>query len=64
VAESAFTTSQLPVILSLEMHCSPRQQHRLAEMMVSHFGDALLSVRAEPKSRLERSSRHTRFLLS
>jgi len=31
------------VILSLEMHCSPRQQNRLAKMMVEHIGSALLT---------------------
>ena len=45
VGECAFVTSELPVILSLEMHCSPEQQHRIAQMLVKHVGDALLSVR-------------------
>ena len=45
VAECSFVTSELPVSLSLEMHCCPKQQYRLAAMMVKHMGDALLSVR-------------------
>lgn len=43
VARYAFVTSELPVILSLEMHCSLRQQHRIAELLHHHLGDALLS---------------------
>jgi len=42
VGECAFTVSDLPVILSLEQHCSPQQQHVLTKMMVAHLGDALL----------------------
>jgi len=42
VADCMFAASDLPVMLSLEMHCSPRQQRRLTEMMVHHIGDALL----------------------
>jgi hypothetical protein len=45
VGECAFLFSKLPVILSLEMHASPKQQHRLALAMVEHFGDTLLQVR-------------------
>ena len=45
VAESAFVTSELPVILSLEMHCDPKQQNALAKMMVKRFGERLLTVR-------------------
>lgn len=29
IAESAFKTSELPVVLSFENHCNPRQQVRL-----------------------------------
>ena len=28
IAEYAFITSELPVVLSLEMHCKPKQQVR------------------------------------
>ena len=45
VAECAFVTSALPVVLSMEMHCSPTQQRQLAQMLVQHVADALLSVR-------------------
>ena len=41
VSDCAFTTSSLPVILSLEMHCSPENQHRLAQSMVKHIRSAL-----------------------
>eukprot|EP00966_Prymnesium_polylepis_P032641 759350-Prymnesium_polylepis.1 len=32
----------MPVILSLEMHCAPKQQNKLALTMIKHFGDRLL----------------------
>eukprot|EP00966_Prymnesium_polylepis_P015279 353485-Prymnesium_polylepis.2 len=59
VAECAFLTFELPVMLSLElpldpflrprrrqMHCTPKQQHWLASNVIHHIGDALLKVRA------------------
>ena len=45
ISECAFVTSELPVILSLEMHCKPAQQRMLANMLVEHLGSALLLVR-------------------
>ena len=45
ISECAFVTSELPVILSLEMHCKPAQQRVLANMLVEHLGPALLLVR-------------------
>jgi len=54
VAECAFATSQLPVSLSLEMHCSPSQQYRLAATMVKHIGEALLSY--EELSEIQRAA--------
>ena len=44
VAECAFVNSELPVMLSLEMHCNPRNQNRLAKMLVGNLGDTLLKV--------------------
>ena len=35
----------LPVIVTLEMHCSPPQQKKIATTMVELLGDSLLSVR-------------------
>ncbi|RXN34957.1 1-phosphatidylinositol 4,5-bisphosphate phosphodiesterase beta-1 isoform X1 [Labeo rohita] len=44
IAESAFKTSPLPVILSFENHVdSPKQQAKMAEYCRSIFGDALLT---------------------
>ena len=43
IADCAFVTSELPVILSLEMHCSPPQQRQLAELLMHHLGATLLS---------------------
>jgi phosphatidylinositol phospholipase C, delta len=45
IAECAFTNSELPVILSLEMHCTPGQQFRLAKLMTEHLSNSLISVR-------------------
>jgi len=42
IAECSFVTSELPVVLSLEMHCSPAQRHQLATLLIHHLGDVLL----------------------
>jgi hypothetical protein len=42
IAECAFGTSTLPLSLSLEMHCSPRQQAKVAELLRSGLGEMLL----------------------
>ncbi|KAM8777996.1 1-phosphatidylinositol 4,5-bisphosphate phosphodiesterase zeta-1 [Rhynchonycteris naso] len=39
----AFITSEYPVVLSLENHCSPSQQEVMANNLQSILGDALLS---------------------
>ncbi|XP_045109781.1 1-phosphatidylinositol 4,5-bisphosphate phosphodiesterase classes I and II-like isoform X4 [Portunus trituberculatus] len=42
IAESAFKTSDWPVILSFENHCNPRQQAKIANYCREFFGDMLL----------------------
>lgn len=42
IAESAFKTSDFPVILSFENHCNPRQQAKIANYCKEIFGDMLL----------------------
>ncbi|XP_017131631.1 1-phosphatidylinositol 4,5-bisphosphate phosphodiesterase classes I and II isoform X2 [Drosophila elegans] len=42
IAESAFKTSEYPVILSFENHCNPRQQAKIANYCREIFGDMLL----------------------
>ncbi|XP_069955490.1 1-phosphatidylinositol 4,5-bisphosphate phosphodiesterase classes I and II isoform X4 [Cherax quadricarinatus] len=42
IAESAFKTSEWPVILSFENHCNPRQQAKIAGYCREFFGDMLL----------------------
>ncbi|KAK7067584.1 1-phosphatidylinositol 4,5-bisphosphate phosphodiesterase beta-4, partial [Halocaridina rubra] len=44
IAESAFKTSEWPVILSFENHCNPRQQAKIAGYCREFFGDMLLDV--------------------
>nr|XP_048288455.1 1-phosphatidylinositol 4,5-bisphosphate phosphodiesterase zeta-1 isoform X2 [Myodes glareolus] len=39
----AFVSSEYPVVLSLENHCSPSQQEVMADILQSTFGDFLLS---------------------
>ena len=41
LAETAFIASPFPLILSLEVHCSARQQDRMAEVLRTEFGDRL-----------------------
>ncbi|XP_041923464.1 1-phosphatidylinositol 4,5-bisphosphate phosphodiesterase delta-1a isoform X1 [Alosa sapidissima] len=43
IKEYAFKTSEYPVIISLENHCTLEQQKRMAQHMVSILGDALLT---------------------
>jgi phosphatidylinositol phospholipase C beta len=45
IAECAFRTSDYPLILSFENHCSPKQQAKIAEYCKVYFGDRLLQVR-------------------
>ncbi|XP_070504335.1 1-phosphatidylinositol 4,5-bisphosphate phosphodiesterase classes I and II [Chironomus tepperi] len=44
IAESAFKTSDYPVILSFENHCNPRQQAKIANYCRDIFGDMLLDL--------------------
>lgn len=53
IAESAFKTSDYPVVLSFENHCNPRQQAKIANYCRDIFGEMLLvepleSHRLEP----------------
>ena len=41
IAEHAFTASPLPVILSIEMHCSAKQQNKIAKELINTLGDLL-----------------------
>ncbi|CAB0043893.1 unnamed protein product [Trichogramma brassicae] len=47
IAESAFKTSEYPVILSFENHCNPRQQAKIAQYCREFFGDMLLETPLE-----------------
>ena len=59
VRETAFITSQAPVILSLEMHCGAKQQARIAELLKKELGARLLTA-AELERLAEASSRDDR----
>lgn len=47
IAESAFKTSDFPVVLSFENHCNPRQQAKIANYCREIFGDMLLDAALE-----------------
>jgi len=42
IAETAFKTSDLPVILSMEMHCKRKGQHKIAIALQKHLGERLV----------------------
>eukprot|EP00966_Prymnesium_polylepis_P056273 1301956-Prymnesium_polylepis.2 len=44
IGEFAFVNHELPVVLSLEMHCGPKQQQKLAKHLADNTGQALLRV--------------------
>ncbi|CAB3385464.1 Hypothetical predicted protein [Cloeon dipterum] len=44
IAETAFKTSDYPVILSFENHCNTRQQAKIAQYCREFFGDMLLDI--------------------
>ncbi|KAJ8248637.1 hypothetical protein GJAV_G00244150 [Gymnothorax javanicus] len=43
VNRSAFVTSQMPIIISIENHCSLPQQHKMAEIFKAVFGEKLVT---------------------
>lgn len=47
IAESAFKTSDYPLVLSFENHCNPRQQAKIANYCSEIFGDMLLDAPLE-----------------
>jgi phosphatidylinositol phospholipase C, beta len=47
IAETAFKTSDYPVILSFENHCNTRQQAKIAQYCREYFGDMLLDTPLE-----------------
>ncbi|XP_015521246.2 1-phosphatidylinositol 4,5-bisphosphate phosphodiesterase classes I and II [Neodiprion pinetum] len=47
IAESAFKTSEYPVVLSFENHCNPRQQAKIAQYCREYFGEMLLDAPLE-----------------
>jgi hypothetical protein len=48
IADHAFVVSEMPIILSMEMHCTPEQQAKIARDLITCLGDSLLSVRCAP----------------
>lgn len=47
IAESAFKTSEYPVILSFENHCNPKQQAKIAQYCREYFGEMMLDQALE-----------------
>lgn len=58
IAESAFKTSEYPVILSFENHCNPRQQAKIANYCRDIFGEMLLDSPLESHT-LEPGNSHS-----
>ncbi|KKA26628.1 hypothetical protein TD95_002934 [Thielaviopsis punctulata] len=52
IKETAFVTSDLPVIVSLEVHCSDIQQQSMVNIMKTTWGDMLLTPPAEEPTAL------------
>ncbi|KAH0619519.1 hypothetical protein JD844_000203 [Phrynosoma platyrhinos] len=50
IKEHAFVTSEYPVILSIEEHCSVEQQRYIAKVFREVFGDQLLTKPVEPSA--------------
>ena len=44
IKEHAFVTSEYPVILSIEDHCSLPQQRKMATAFIDVFGDQLVRI--------------------
>jgi len=42
VAECAFVVSELPLVVSLEMHCNSKQQNKIGRMLISSLGQQLV----------------------
>ncbi|WAQ93092.1 hypothetical protein PtA15_18A149 [Puccinia triticina] len=47
ISKHAFVASPYPLILSLEVHCQPSQQERLAELLKTCLGEALVDRHLE-----------------
>lgn len=47
ISKYAFAASPYPLILSLEVHCQPAQQERLAALLKTHLGAALVDQRLD-----------------
>jgi len=48
IADYSFVTSDFPVVLSLEVHCSKPYQEKMARIMEDIFGDALCKTIPDP----------------
>jgi hypothetical protein len=47
IDESAFKTSEFPVVLSFENHCNPKQQAKIAQYCREYFGEMMLDQALE-----------------
>ncbi|KAJ2904875.1 hypothetical protein MKZ38_006916 [Zalerion maritima] len=57
VAEGAFTRSNLPIIVSLEVHCNDEQQEVMVKIMKEEWGDMLLDATIDGCDPSERQPR-------
>jgi hypothetical protein len=49
IRDHAFATSDFPVLLSIENHCSQKQQEKMARMFREVFGDMLVTQSLDGK---------------
>ena len=50
ISKYAFASSAYPLIVSLEVHCNAEQQAVMTDIMIRHFGEALLTTPILPNS--------------
>ena len=58
INEYAFVTSQYPLILSIENHCSTPQQDLMADIFIAVLGDKLLTAPVPAGSTLDSVDKH------
>lgn len=56
IRDYAFAASYLPLIVSLEVHCSAEQQEIMVELMTEYWREMLVDIPLDPSQQLETAS--------